>query len=84
MLATSIGLFLFTRVLISDVALTLTIALAMWSFLRALDPQERHPRRWALVFGASVGTGLLFKGLIAALFPLASGFLYLCFSHQLT
>jgi 4-amino-4-deoxy-L-arabinose transferase-like glycosyltransferase len=83
-LATSIGLFLFTRVLISDVALTLSIALAMWSFLRALDPQERHPRRWALVFGASVGTGLLFKGLIAALFPLASGFLYLCFTHQLT
>ena len=84
MLATSIGLFLFTRVLISDVALTLTIALAMWSFLRALDSEERHPRRWALLFGASVGTGLLFKGLIAALFPLASGFLYLCFSHQLT
>lgn len=83
-LATSIGLFLFTRVLISDVALTLSIALAMWSFLRALDPQERHPRRWALLFGASVGTGLLFKGLIAALFPLASGFLYLCFTHQLT
>ena len=83
MLATSIGLFLFTRVLISDVALTFTIALAMWSFLRALDPQERHPRRWALVFGASVGTGLLFKGLIAAVFPLASGFLYLCFTHQL-
>jgi 4-amino-4-deoxy-L-arabinose transferase-like glycosyltransferase len=83
-LATSIGLFLFTRVLISDVALTLSIAFAMWAFLRALDPEEKHPRRWALAFGASVGTGLLFKGLIAAVFPLASGFLYLCFTRQLT
>jgi 4-amino-4-deoxy-L-arabinose transferase-like glycosyltransferase len=82
-MGTSIGLFLFTRVLISDVALTFTIALAMWAFLRALDEQESHPRLWGLVYGASVGTGLLFKGLIAAVFPLAAGFLYLLFTAQL-
>src|ERR1035441_10723149 len=39
--ATCIGLFLFTRVLIPDVMLTLTIALGMWAFLRALDEEER-------------------------------------------
>jgi 4-amino-4-deoxy-L-arabinose transferase-like glycosyltransferase len=82
-MSTSLGLFLFTRVLISDVALTFTIALAIWSFLRALDEQETKPQLWALVYGASVGTGLLFKGLIAALFPLAAGFLYLLFSGRL-
>ena len=32
-MATCIGLFLFTRVLIPDVMLTFTIALAMWAFL---------------------------------------------------
>jgi 4-amino-4-deoxy-L-arabinose transferase-like glycosyltransferase len=82
-MATSLGLFLFTRVLISDVALTFTIALAMWAFLRALDEQERHPRLWGLLYGASVGAGLLFKGLIAALFPLAAAFLYLLFTGKL-
>ena len=82
-LTTSVGLFLFTRVLISDVALTFTVAFALWSFLRALDAAEKRPRLWALLFGASVGTGLLFKGLIAAVFPLAAGFLFLCFTRQL-
>ena len=82
-MATSLGLFLFTRVLISDVALTFTIALAMWAFLRALDDQERRPRLWSLVYGASVGAGILFKGLIAAVFPLAAAFLYLLFAGKL-
>src|SRR5690242_16858711 len=82
-MTTSLGLFLFTRVLISDVALTFTIALAMWAFLRALDDREQHPRSWGLTYGASVGAGLLFKGLIAALFPLAAAFLYLVFTGKL-
>src|SRR5437868_14436064 len=36
-LGTSVGLFLFTRILIPDSILTLTITLALWSLLRALD-----------------------------------------------
>ena len=48
---TCVGLFLFTRILIPDVMLTLTIALAMWAFLRALDEEEPRP---ALV-GISTG-----------------------------
>src|SRR5262249_27952851 len=35
-LATCVGLWLFTRILIPDVMLTLTVALAMWALLRAL------------------------------------------------
>ena len=81
-LATSLGLFLFTRVLISDSALTFTIALAMWAFLRAVDEEESHPRTWGLVFWASTGVGVLFKGLIAALFPFAAACLYLVFTRQ--
>jgi 4-amino-4-deoxy-L-arabinose transferase-like glycosyltransferase len=41
--ATSIGLFLFTRIQIPDVMLTATITLAMWAFLRALDDEEPRP-----------------------------------------
>ncbi|MFL6353528.1 MAG: ArnT family glycosyltransferase [Bryobacteraceae bacterium] len=82
-ISTSIGLFLFTRVLIADVQLTLTITLAVWSFLRAMDPDEPRPRLWGVLFWASIGTGLLLKGLIGALFPFASAFFFLIFTKQL-
>lgn len=78
-----IGLFLFTRIQIPDVTLTATIALALWSFLRALDEDEPNSRTWAWLMCASMGAGLLLKGLIALLFPLAAGFLYLIFTRQL-
>ncbi len=81
-LATCIGLFLFTRVLIPDAILTLTITLALWSLLRALDPGETHTRRWALTFWAAIGAGLLLKGLIAALFPVATVAIWLVLTRQ--
>lgn len=82
-LATCVGLFLFTRILIPDVILTFTIALAMWSFLRALEDDEAHPRRWAWLMAASIAVGLLLKGLIAALFPMGAGLVYLLWTRQL-
>jgi 4-amino-4-deoxy-L-arabinose transferase-like glycosyltransferase len=82
-LATSAGLFLFTRILIPDAILTLTITVALWALLRALEEGEAHPGRWALGMWAAMGTGLLLKGLIAALFPVAAGLLYLQFTGQL-
>src|ERR671930_1382370 len=54
-MATCAGLFLFTRILIPDVMLALTTALAMWAFLRALDKEEDHPRIWACVLAVSLG-----------------------------
>jgi 4-amino-4-deoxy-L-arabinose transferase-like glycosyltransferase len=74
-IATSAGLFLFTRIQIPDVTITATIALAMWAFLRALE-EERHAL-WNGVMAAAIGTGLLLKGLIAALFPIAGAVIYL-------
>jgi len=82
-MATCVGLFLFTRVLIPDVMLTFTTALAMWAFLRALDEDEPRPRRWAFIFAASLGVGLLWKSLIAIVFPLAAGLIYLAITRQL-
>jgi 4-amino-4-deoxy-L-arabinose transferase-like glycosyltransferase len=82
-LATSAGLFLFTRILIPDVILTLAMTTAMWSLLRALEEAEPRPRLWPFLLAASIGVGLLLKGLIAALFPIAAGGLYLLFTKQL-
>jgi len=82
-LTTCVGLFLFTRVLIPDVILTLAITVALFSLLRALEEEERRPTRWALLMWASLGAGLLLKGLIAAVFPAAAGLLYMGLSGQL-
>jgi 4-amino-4-deoxy-L-arabinose transferase-like glycosyltransferase len=81
-MATCIGLFLFTRVLIPDVMLTFTIALAMWAFLRVLDEEEKHSRAWAYTLAASLGVGLLIKSLIAIVFPLGTIIFYLLITRQ--
>ncbi len=82
-ISTCIGLFLFTRILIPDSQLTFAITLALWSLLRALDPQERTPRAWALVAWASIAAAVLLKGLIGALFPCGIAFVYLAITKQL-
>jgi 4-amino-4-deoxy-L-arabinose transferase-like glycosyltransferase len=82
-LATCVGLFLFTRILIPDVVLTLTMTFALWAFLRALDEEEARPRAWALAMWASLGCGLLLKSLIGLVFPGAAAFLYLLITKQL-
>ena len=82
-MASCIGLFLFTRVLIPDVMLTFTVGLGMWAFLRTLEEDEPHPRFWAFVLAANLGIGLLLKSLIGVLFPLAAGLIYLWLTHQL-
>src|SRR5712692_7161975 len=81
--ASCVGLFLFTRILIPDVMLTFTIALAMWAFLRAIDEEELHPRFWAFVLAASLGTGLLLKSLVGLVFPVAGALIYLLLTKQL-
>ncbi|HEV8412738.1 MAG TPA: glycosyltransferase family 39 protein [Bryobacteraceae bacterium] len=81
-LATCVGLFLFTRIQIPDVTITATIALALWAFLRALDKEETRPGLWSAVMAAAIGTGLLLKGLIAALFPIAAMLLFLAFTGE--
>jgi len=82
-MSTCIGLFLFTRILMPDVMLTLVITLALWAFLRVLEEEEPHPRTWAAVFAASLGVGLLLKSLIAVVFPVAAVVIYLSCTRQI-
>jgi 4-amino-4-deoxy-L-arabinose transferase-like glycosyltransferase len=81
-MATCLGLFLFTRILLPDVILTLVMTLALWSVLRALDEDEARPRWWAFIGAASMGAGLLLKSLIAMVFPLAGIAIYLLLTRQ--
>ena len=80
--STCIGLFLFTRILIPDVMLTFTTALAMWSFLRALDEREERPGWWAFLMAAAIGIGLLLKSLIGVVFPVGAALVYLFITRQ--
>ncbi|MGA9209236.1 MAG: glycosyltransferase family 39 protein, partial [Terriglobales bacterium] len=81
-MATCVGLWLFTRIVIPDAALTLAITVALYAFLRLLEPDEPHRRRWSLALGASLGAGLLVKGLIAVVFPAGTALLYLLWTGQ--
>ena len=82
-MSTCVGLFLFTRILLPDALLTLTIGLALWAFLRAIDEDEKHPQFWSAVLAASLGVGLLVKSLIAIAFPICIALLYLAVTNQL-
>jgi 4-amino-4-deoxy-L-arabinose transferase-like glycosyltransferase len=82
-LSTCIGLFLFTRIIIPDVMLTLAIAVALWAFIRSQDEEETRPRLWAYIMAAALAIGLLIKGMVALALPIASIFVYLLVSRRL-
>jgi hypothetical protein len=82
-LSTSVGLFLFTRILIPDATVTLCITGAVWAWLRLLEPESEHSTMWAAILGVCLGAGLLLKGLIAIIFPVAACLTYLAVTHQL-
>ena len=75
-LATSIGLFLFTRTVIPDVILTLLIAFSLWCVFRAIET-EQSSFRWAMAAWTAVALAVLTKGLIGAFFPVVISATYL-------
>ena len=72
---TCVGVFLFTRILIPDVLLSLLIAASLYFLLTALEPGD-EAWRWYAGY-ACVALGVLTKGLIALAFPVGTAFLYL-------
>ncbi|MGA8042430.1 MAG: glycosyltransferase family 39 protein [Terracidiphilus sp.] len=82
-LATAAGLYLFTRILIPDATLTLTMTAAIWAAMRLLEPDEPRRGAWMVTLGAALGCGLLLKGLIAVVFPALAIGAYLALTRQL-
>ncbi len=72
---TAAGVFLFTRILIPDVLLSLLIAASLYFFLTALEDGNAS-WRWYAGY-ACMALGVLTKGLIALAFPGGAAFLYL-------
>ena len=77
---TCAGVYLFTRVLIPDVLLSLLIAAALYFFLTALEP-EAAPWRWYAGY-ALMASGVLTKGLIALVFPGGAAFFFLVLTGE--
>jgi 4-amino-4-deoxy-L-arabinose transferase-like glycosyltransferase len=72
---TCAGIYLFTRILIPEVLLSLLIAAALYFFLTALEPNS-SPWRWYAGY-AAMALGVLTKGLIALVFPCGAAFFFL-------
>lgn len=79
-LATSFGLFIFTRILIPDALVCLWLTVAMLCFWRSLS---KPTRATAAGFGAACALGVLTKGLIGLVFPLAIVGAYLLATRDL-
>jgi 4-amino-4-deoxy-L-arabinose transferase-like glycosyltransferase len=82
-IATCVGLFLFTRIQIPDVMLTLSMAAAFWGFQRAIDPEEPSPQPWSVLLAVSLGIGLLLKSLVSIVVPIGGMLVYLAVTRQL-
>jgi 4-amino-4-deoxy-L-arabinose transferase-like glycosyltransferase len=77
---TAAGVFLFTRILIPDVLLSLLIAASLYFFLTALA-SEAAAWRWYAGY-ACMALGVLTKGLIALAFPGGAAFMYLAVTGE--
>ncbi len=76
---TAAGIFLFTRILIPDVLLSVMIAASLYFFLTALE--SRSSWRWYAGY-ACMALGVLTKGLIALAFPGGAAFIYLALTGE--
>ncbi len=76
---TTVGVFLFTRVMIPESLFCFFLALALWAFLTALE--DRKPNRFYVTY-AALAVALLAKGLIAPVFFVAAALPYLLLTGE--
>jgi 4-amino-4-deoxy-L-arabinose transferase-like glycosyltransferase len=74
---TSVGVFLFTRIFIPEVLLTLLLAFAFYNFLIGLEDEK--PSRFYLTW-AALGLAMLAKGLVSPVFFFLAAVPYLWFT----
>jgi len=81
-LATSLGLYIFTRFLIPEILVALWLTLGYYFFLRSLE-EERPSRLICWGFAAACALNVLTKGLIGLVFPAGAIGLYLLLTGNL-
>jgi len=78
---TSVGVFLFTRIFIPEVLLSVFLCAALYCLLLALE--ERPSPRHAYAFWALMALAVLTKGLIAIIFLLGTAVIFLALAKRL-
>ena len=82
-LITSIEFFMFSRIVIFDMTLTLSVSVALCSFYAAaLTGDQTYRRLNNLLMYAAMGVGTLVKGLIALTIPVMVVFFYLFLTRK--
>lgn len=81
-MATSVGPFLFTRILIPDLLLTAVISWGIYFFLKGMDSKEESPRVY-LLFYVCGALAFLTKSMIGVVFPAVILVLYLLLTRSL-
>ncbi len=81
-LATSVGPYIFTRILIPDILIGLWLTIGYYFFLRSLE-EERPSRLTCWGFAATCALNVLTKGLIGLVFPAGAIGLYLLLTGNL-
>ena len=76
---TATGVFLFTRIYIPEVLLSLFLLVAIYCFLRAIDPGTVS-RGFAYAMWATLALAILTKGLVALVFFFGTAIIYLALS----
>jgi 4-amino-4-deoxy-L-arabinose transferase-like glycosyltransferase len=81
-LLTSVGIFIYTRIIIPDVIVCMWLSLAMLLFWISLEqPQPSRATAWG--FAAACALNVLTKGLIGIVFPLAIVVIFLLLNRNL-
>jgi 4-amino-4-deoxy-L-arabinose transferase-like glycosyltransferase len=81
-LLTSVGIFIYTRIIIPDVIVCMWLSLAMLLFWMSLEqPQPSRATAWG--FAAACALNVLTKGLIGVVFPLAIVVIFLLLNRNL-
>jgi hypothetical protein len=79
---TSAGVFLFTRVFIPDVLLSLLLAATLYCFLRAIEPDQRT-QTYSYAMWSALALAVLTKGLVALVFFFGTAILYLALTGEI-
>ncbi|SNT24432.1 4-amino-4-deoxy-L-arabinose transferase [Granulicella rosea] len=81
---TSVGVFLFTRILIPEVLLSLLLATSLYAMLRLLaaDPTARPASFYMVALWSALALAVLTKGLVALVFFFAAAIAFLTFTGE--
>jgi 4-amino-4-deoxy-L-arabinose transferase-like glycosyltransferase len=79
---TSAGVFLFTRIFIPEVLLSLFLAVALYSFQRALEPDSGTSNRYAYSLWIALACAVLTKGLVALVFLFGTALVFLALTGE--